>query len=278
MRVGFYLPTCGPAATREGVRRSLRDLVPRGHLVSNARWRNGGRSPLAAGEVDGIAFRREAQQAHPLGWRYDLLICCSSSRRSRPTASNSLTITAVSFTPGMASMPASSVVLPLPRKPVSAEICRRQGRRGGQHGQVPQCCLHGTAPSALASRHLRQETIGAAGAAGACACRAPQPSSDYRSHKRSVATCARPVASAQGVGTALSSTGDADLNRSPPPANDKGHAAPVWRQAALMLIVSPLKSTRPCRQAHCEQNRKSRIRMACFPDPSPECPRPTSRS
>ena len=63
-------------------------------------------------------------------------------------------MTAVSVTPGMASMPASSVVLPLPRKPVSTEICRRQGRRGELHGQVPQCCLHSTAPSALASRHF----------------------------------------------------------------------------------------------------------------------------
>src|SRR3974390_1396289 len=48
-----------------------------------------------------------------------------------PTAPNSLTMTAVSAKPGQANTRASSVVFPLPRKPVSTEIGSRLGGRGG---------------------------------------------------------------------------------------------------------------------------------------------------
>ena len=62
---------------------------------------------------------RTVQQMQPFFSSTASSIACSISRWSSPTAPNSLTITTVSASDGWRSRWFSTVVLPLPRKPVS---------------------------------------------------------------------------------------------------------------------------------------------------------------
>ena len=106
-------------------------------VVSTTMRLNGGISPasrLASSSRSALSrSERSVQQTQPLCSTTISPSIASTSRWSSPTAPNSLTITAVSPSSGCFSRWFSSVVLPLPRKPVSTVTGTRSAERSNSN-------------------------------------------------------------------------------------------------------------------------------------------------